>query len=96
MKIDAHHHLWDLDAVEYPWLMEDAVRFFGDPTPIRRNYLLKEFTEDSASNGFEASVHIQVGAADGMAEAVWVDGVADSAADWPLIQVVFCDFSWGC
>ena len=19
--IDAHHHLWDLDKVEYPWLM---------------------------------------------------------------------------
>ena len=32
MVIDAHHHLWDLNAVRYTWLMERGVkRFFGDP-----------------------------------------------------------------
>ena len=93
MKVDAHHHLWDLNAVQYPWLMEDAVRFFGDPTPIRRDYLLPEFSADAGAEGIGASVHIQVGAADGMAEAVWVDGVASSATDWPMVQVVFCDLT---
>ena len=40
--IDAHHHLWDLEAVSYPWLMANGVkRFFGDPTPIQRNYLIE-------------------------------------------------------
>ena len=30
--IDAHHHLWDLSAVHYPWLAaKGATRFFGDP-----------------------------------------------------------------
>ena len=38
--IDAHHHLWDLEAVHYPWLMARGVeRFFGDPTLIQRDYI---------------------------------------------------------
>lgn len=94
MMIDAHHHLWDLSAVHYPWLMETgAVRFFGDPTPIQRDYLLDEFRADAAAQGFSASVHIQVGAADSWAEAAWVQSVADQAPDWPLVQVAFCDLT---
>jgi len=92
MRIDAHHHLWDLTAVHYPWLMARGVeRFFGDPTPIQRNYLLGEFRRDAA--GFYASVHIQVGAEDAMAEARWVQAVADANPDWPMAQVVFCDLT---
>jgi predicted TIM-barrel fold metal-dependent hydrolase len=38
MRIDAHHHLWDLQKVHYPWLMEKgAPRFFGDPAAIQRD-----------------------------------------------------------
>ncbi len=92
MRIDAHHHLWDLGAVHYPWLMARGVtRFFGDPAPIQRDYLLGEFRRDAA--GIKASVHIQVGAADGWAEAQWVQAVADAAPDWPLAQVAFCDLT---
>lgn len=92
--IDAHHHLWNLSAVHYPWLMARGVeRFFGDPTPIQRNYLLDEFRADAGSEGFTASVHIQVGAEDGVAEARWVQSVADDNPDWPLAQVVFCDLA---
>ena len=61
MLIDAHHHLWDLDAVDYPWLNAKGVyRFFGDPTPIQRNYLLGEFRKEASEQGIRASVHIQV------------------------------------
>lgn len=92
MRIDAHHHLWDLSAVHYPWLMARGVpRFFGDPTPIQRNYLLDEFRRDA--QGFSASVHIQVGAEDPMAEARWVDDIAASNPDWPMVQVVYCDLT---
>ncbi len=92
MRIDAHHHLWDLSAVHYPWLMEKGVaRFFGDPTPIQRNYLLPDFRGDAA--GFDSSVHIQVGADDPLAEAEWVQSVADHNPDWPLVQVAFCDLT---
>lgn len=92
MRVDAHHHLWDLSTVHYPWLMEKgAVRFFGDPTPIQRDYLLPQFRSNAAR--FDASVHIQVGASDPWAEAQWIQSVADENPDWPLVQVAFCDLT---
>jgi predicted TIM-barrel fold metal-dependent hydrolase len=92
MRIDAHHHLWDLSTVHYPWLMARGVaRFFGDPTPIQRDYRLDAFRRDAA--GFGASVHIQVGAEDPQAEARWVHSVAEAHPDWPMRQVAFCDLT---
>ena len=92
--IDAHHHLWDLDSVHYPWLMANGVkRFFGDPAPIQRDYLLDEFRKEASAEGFVASVHIQVGAESGWEEAQWVQAVADANPDWPIAQVVFCDLN---
>ena len=94
MRIDAHHHLWDLNEVDYPWLMEfGKERFFGNPKPIQRNYLIEEFRTDAKNEGFDGSVHIQVGAADGQEEARWVQEVADKNPDWNLVQVAFCDLT---
>ena len=93
-RIDSHHHLWDLKDVHYPWLMEfGKQRFFGDPTPIQRDYLLAEHRAISHNHGFVASVHIQVGAEDGLAEARWVDQVALANPEWPMVQVAFCDLT---
>lgn len=90
--VDAHHHLWNLTAVDYPWLMARGVRrFFGDPTPIQRDYPMEEYRADAA--GFGASVHVQVGASDAMVEARWVQAVSDANPDWPMTQVVFCDLT---
>jgi len=62
---DAHHHLWDLEAVHYPWLAtKGIVRFFGDPAPIQKNYLPQDLRQDIASLPVEKTVHIQVGADD--------------------------------
>lgn len=91
--IDAHHHLWDLSAVSYPWIMDETPRFFGDHAPIRRDFLIDEYRKDAAAVGIRASVHIQVGAADPMEEARWVQSVADANLDWPLVQVAFCDLT---
>lgn len=94
MRIDAHHHLWDLEKVNYPWLMEfGKERFFGNPKPIQRNFLIDEFRAAAENNDFEGSVHIQVGAADGLEEARWVQFVADSNPAWHLAQVAFCDLT---
>jgi predicted TIM-barrel fold metal-dependent hydrolase len=68
-------------------------RFFGDPTPIQRDYLLEEHRAISQNHGFAASVHIQVGAVDGLAEALWVDQVAHANPNWPMVQVAFCDLT---
>lgn len=92
--IDAHHHLWDLKAVDYPWLNASGVeRFFGNPAPIQRNYLLDEFSGSARLQGFTKSVHIQVGAADAWEEARWVQSIADANPEWPMAQVVFCDLT---
>lgn len=94
MFIDSHHHLWDLSAVHYPWLMASGVkRFFGDPTPIQRNFLLDEFRADANSVGMDGSIHIQVGAENGLEEATWIQSVAEANPDWPMAQVVFCDLT---
>lgn len=61
MLIDAHHHLWDMDQFHYPWLSAfGQTRFFGQPDPIRKNYLVENFCQDH-HNRVNKSVHIQVG-----------------------------------
>lgn len=94
MRVDAHHHLWDLGAVSYPWLeARHQPRFFGDPKPIQRDFLVDEFRGMASRHGFDASVHIQVGAEDGLAEARWVDSVASANPGWPAVQVAFADLT---
>ena len=78
--VDAHHHLWDLDAVRYPWLMARGVRrFFGDPTPIQKNYLVADLRADAGDYVVDATVHIQVGVATGdeVAETAWLEATAE-------------------
>ncbi len=59
--IDAHHHLWDLSKVNYPWLKaKGSKRFFGQPDPIRKNYLPTDYFEDH-QGVIKNSIHIQVG-----------------------------------
>lgn len=73
--IDAHHHLWDLQALNYPWLMaKGEPRFFGDPGPIQKDYLPKHFLAESARYRPQKSVHVQVGVAAGcaLAETQWL------------------------
>ncbi len=91
--VDAHHHLWDLSACRYPWLMAKGVRrFFGDPTPIQRNYLVADLRDDARPYRIEASVHVQVGVAPGdeVAETAWLQSVGD-AEGLPSAIVAYCD-----
>ena len=94
--IDAHHHLWDLRACHYPWLMARGVkRFFGDPTPIQKNYLIGDFFRDIGDLPVVASIHIQVGAEENqaVAETRWLQSVADTVAGkgFPQGIVAFCN-----
>jgi predicted TIM-barrel fold metal-dependent hydrolase len=86
--IDAHHHLWDLEACHYPWLMaRGEKRFFGDPTPIQKNYLTTDFLVESQQYRPIASVHIQVGAQDSLAESQWLE----QQHDFPQAFVAHCE-----
>ena len=96
MRLDAHHHLWDLSAVSYPWLEARGVRrFFGDPTPIQRNYPVEEFRRDAEAVGVTASIHVQAGTPFGLEEARWVQSVHDGPGQgrFPAAQVAQCDLA---
>jgi predicted TIM-barrel fold metal-dependent hydrolase len=90
--IDAHHHLWDLGACHYPWLMaKGEKRFFGDPTPIQRNYRVEDFLTESVTYVPAKSVHIQVGVAPGeeVRESRWLQ----SQSPLPSALVAACDLT---
>ena len=93
---DAHHHLWDLSAVNYPWLSapKGTKRFFGDPTDIQKNYLVEDLADDIGDLPVTHSVHIQVGAADDqhLAETAWVQQQIDSPSpSLPAAMVAYAD-----
>ncbi len=93
--VDAHHHLWDLSACDYPWLLAKGVpRFFGDPAPIRRDYLIRDFQEEAADFNLVASVHVQVGVAPGqeLRETSWLQRTADKHG-LPSAIVAYCDLA---
>ncbi|GAB5446057.1 amidohydrolase family protein [Gymnodinialimonas sp.] len=81
--IDAHHHVWAPesrgDEIGYGWLRDiGAMKPFGDPTPIQRDYLMAEFLAE-ASDKPCASVHVQTDGAlpDPVAETRFVQAEAD-------------------
>ena len=93
--IDAHHHLWDLSVCNYPWLMARGERrFFGDPTPIQKNYLPQDLCRDMSDFDIVKSVHIQVGVADGdeVIETRWLQSCAEENG-FPSAIVAFCDLT---
>lgn len=97
--IDAHHHLWapqspDLD-VGYVWLKDiGAMKPFGDPTPIQRDYLLDEFLSEPAPRTLAASVHVQADPRlpDPVAETAFIQNISDVSGH-PIMIVGFADLS---
>jgi predicted TIM-barrel fold metal-dependent hydrolase len=93
--VDAHHHLWDLSACTYPWLMaKGQMRFFGDPTPIQKNYQVSDFQADFGTLPVTASVHIQVGVHpdDSIQETRWLQAQGNMHG-LPSAIVAFCDLT---
>ncbi len=91
--IDAHQHFWDLDEVHYPWLMAQGVeRFFGDPTPIQKNYLPADLRRDAGPIELLGTVHVQVGTSPDQetAETRWLEATANSEG-LPSAIVAFCE-----
>ena len=93
--VDAHHHLWDLGVCHYPWLLEKGViRFFGDPAPIQKNYLVPDLLEDASSFELAGSVHVQVGVTedDEIKETEWLEATAEREG-LPSAIVAYCDLA---
>ncbi|MEM6898845.1 MAG: amidohydrolase family protein [Pseudomonadota bacterium] len=93
--VDAHHHLWDLQACRHTWLAErGVVRFFGDPAPIQKNYYVDDFKADIGGLPVKKSVHIQVGveADDSVTETAWLQNQANRFG-LPSAIIPFCDLT---
>ena len=95
MKLfDAHHHLWDLGAVDYIWLKQPGVpKPFGDPTPIQKDYLPQHFLDDvsgAANVDLVGSAHIQVDGAlaDPVSESSWLSKLSKSGIPSALVGFV--------
>jgi predicted TIM-barrel fold metal-dependent hydrolase len=59
--IDAHHHLWDLEANRYPFLSDapEPHFFLGSYEGIRRNCLPEDYLRDSRGHNVLATVHCE-------------------------------------
>lgn len=83
--IDAHHHVWAPESrgheIGYGWLRDiGAMKPFGDPTPIQRDYLMAEYLAETPMPP-RASVHVQTDGAlpDPVAETRFVQQEVDRA-----------------
>jgi predicted TIM-barrel fold metal-dependent hydrolase len=79
--VDAHHHLWDLAALPYPWLAKpNPDAFIGDTTPLCRDYTIADFLADAQCLELVASVHLQaeVAPARSVDESMWLQRIADA------------------
>jgi len=74
--IDAHHHLWDLDRIYYPWLTDEIVPdfLFGEYAKIRKNYLPEDMRAQMRGWNVEMTVHVEAERADGerLKETAWL------------------------
>jgi predicted TIM-barrel fold metal-dependent hydrolase len=78
--IDAHHHLWDLEANAYPWLSGPPVEaHFGPYEKIRKNYQVEDYLRDIRGQHVVKSVHVEAGAdpTDPVRETAWLQAQAD-------------------
>lgn len=76
--VDAHHHLWDLAAVRYPWLTDavDPDFMYSDYRALRCDYGPDRFRDDAAGYRIATSVHCEAEAdrTDPVAETRWIEG----------------------
>ena len=79
--IDPHHHLWDLEHNQYPWLQTRplAPRLEGDIEPIAKSYHIGNYLADVRNQNVVKSVHVECGwdPADPVGETAWLQSVAN-------------------
>ena len=57
---DAHLHLWDAQAYDYPWLRDRPVEFrYGDYGALPRRYLVEDYWRDAGEWKVVRGVHVE-------------------------------------
>ncbi|MBT7760454.1 MAG: hypothetical protein HN732_24195 [Rhodospirillaceae bacterium] len=59
--IDSHHHLFDLQAVHYPWLTDHQEEHFllGNYDALKRNYSPADYRVDTGPLRVIKTVHVE-------------------------------------
>ncbi|MES2205133.1 MAG: amidohydrolase family protein [Pseudomonadota bacterium] len=57
--IDPHIHLWDLSFGRNTWLSDRTSDLLGPLAPINKNYLKKDYLEDSEAFDVEKVIHVE-------------------------------------
>lgn len=81
--IDAHHHLWDLQQLHYPFLSDQIAAdfFLGDYAAIRRNYLPEDYRRDAAGHHVVKTVHVEAECSRKMQveETEWLTAISETS-----------------
>jgi predicted TIM-barrel fold metal-dependent hydrolase len=96
-KIDAHHHLWDVETNSYPWLTHypksTHPRVMYDTSVIgKMNFTLDAYRKLSKPENVVKSVFIQAGMADPVTETRWVQKLSDDSG-FPIMIVPYLDMT---
>jgi predicted TIM-barrel fold metal-dependent hydrolase len=87
--VDAHHHLWDLQAGRYPAFQDhyEADFFLGDYRKICRDFLPTDLAAAYAGFDIIGTVHIQAGRAapERVQETAWIEAIH---AEWGLPNAI--------
>lgn len=96
--VDPHHHLWDTELNDYPWLREtEHDRGWGDWSALGRPYLPGDLWADAEGLPLLKTVHVQANydPSDPVGETRWLHEVAEDPASGgvPHGVVAFADLS---
>lgn len=96
---DCHHHFWDLDENNYPWLTDSVgPRVCGDYASIRnKNFLVDDFIANRGPLKVTRFIHEEavIDRSDPVRETRWLQSIADQpdSEGIPHGIVAFADFS---
>jgi predicted TIM-barrel fold metal-dependent hydrolase len=93
--VDPHIHLWDTRKVSYPWLQAPAAAYSGDNRLLPQPHGVQEFLKSTTGVDVLMSVNIEANPADPLAEAQWLQALADEPANrgHPHGIVAYADLS---
>ncbi len=81
--IDSHHHLFDLQAVHYPWLTDRQEKHFllGNYEALKRNYSAADYRGDAGPLRVVKTVHVEAESDrdDQVNETRWLSGAMAAA-----------------
>lgn len=93
--VDTHHHLWELDQLEYSWLAGPDISddtHLGDYAAIRVDWGPRRLFREFSGQNVIKSIHVEAAMSgpDPVAETAWLDGV-NREYGMPNALVAACD-----